>query len=105
MTEALYHYRAELVRVIDGDTIDVDLDLGFDRIRARQRLRLLGVDTPERGQPAYQAASDLTRDQLATATDIIVNTVRKDSFGRWLARVWCDGVSLNDQLAERGWVA
>jgi micrococcal nuclease len=103
--DSLYHYRAELVRVVDGDTIDVDLDLGFDRIRTRQRLRLLGVDTPERGQPGFVEATDWTRDMLSGASRIIVNTVRKDSFGRWLATVWVDGVNLNDELASAGWPA
>lgn len=99
MIDNLYHYRAELVRVIDGDTIDVDIDLGFDRMRTRKRLRLLGVDAPERGQAGYLEAKLFTEALLASATLIVVNTVSKDSFGRWLANVWCDGVSLNAQMA------
>ena len=103
MNEKLYHYRAELVRVIDGDTIDVDIDLGFDKIRTRQRLRLLGVDTPEKGEVGYSEATHATGSRLWPAAEIIVHTVRKDSFGRWLANVWYDGVSLNEELIKIGW--
>ena len=43
----MYHYKAKLVRVIDGDTIDVDIDLGFDVWLKNQRVRLAGIDSPE----------------------------------------------------------
>ena len=46
MSEAFY-YNATLVRVIDGDTIDVDIDLGFSVWLKKQRIRLAGIDTPE----------------------------------------------------------
>ena len=42
-----YYYNCTLVRVIDGDTIDVDIDLGFNIILAKRRIRLMGIDTPE----------------------------------------------------------
>jgi micrococcal nuclease len=103
VNEKLYHYRAELVRVIDGDTIDVDIDLGFDKIRTRQRLRLLGVDTPEKGEAGYVGATHATASRLWPADEIIVHTIRKDSFGRWLANVWYDGNSLNEALIKMGW--
>ena len=43
----MYHYKAVLVRVIDGDTIDVDIDLGFDVWLKKQRVRLAGIDATE----------------------------------------------------------
>jgi micrococcal nuclease len=100
----LYHYRATLVRVVDGDTIDVDLDLGFS-LRARHRLRLLDVDTPERGQPGFSDASAFVQQRLSNAREIIVWTVKRDPFGRWLANVWADGQLLNQELADLGWGA
>ena len=42
-----YYYNCTLVRVIDGDTIDVDIDLGFSTTLTKQRVRLAGIDTPE----------------------------------------------------------
>ena len=43
----MYEYRCKIIRVIDGDTVDVDIDLGFDIIFSNQRIRLYGIDTPE----------------------------------------------------------
>ena len=43
----MYEYKVVIVRVVDGDTVDVDIDLGFDLWLKKQRIRLYGVDTPE----------------------------------------------------------
>jgi|TARA_R110000824_G_scaffold76211_3_gene193185 micrococcal nuclease len=43
----MYQYRAKIVKIIDGDTVDVDIDLGFSVILSKQRIRLYGIDTPE----------------------------------------------------------
>jgi micrococcal nuclease len=43
----MYEYACKVVRVVDGDTVDVDIDLGFDVVLRKQRIRLYGVDTPE----------------------------------------------------------
>lgn len=42
-----YQYRAKIIKVVDGDTVDIDIDLGFDVHLTNQRIRLKGVDTPE----------------------------------------------------------
>ena len=47
MSNKPYYYNCRLVRVIDGDTIDVDIDLGFEVVLSNQRVRLAGIDTPE----------------------------------------------------------
>jgi micrococcal nuclease len=47
MSNKPYYYNCTLDRVIDGDTIDVNIDLGFDVILSKQRVRLAGIDTPE----------------------------------------------------------
>jgi micrococcal nuclease len=104
LARSLYYYRATLVRVVDGDTIDVNIDLGFDYITTRRRLRLLGVDTPERGEPDYTKATEVTKDILGSTKSIIVRTISKDSFGRWLADVWCDDAYLNGILIDYGWI-
>ena len=103
MTNNLFYYRARLLKVVDGDTIDVSLDLGF-KTHCIQRLRLLRVDAPERGRPGYQEATALTSGLLQEA-EIVVHTERRDSFGRWLAEVWADGGSVNDALVSQGWAA
>lgn len=43
----MYEYRCKVTRVIDGDTVDVDIDLGFDIILRDERVRIMGIDTPE----------------------------------------------------------
>ena len=43
----MYEYKVKVVKVIDGDTIDVDIDLGFNTVLTKRRIRLYGIDTPE----------------------------------------------------------
>ena len=47
MSNKPYYYNCRLVKVIDGDTIDGDIDLGFEVVLSKQRVRLAGIDTPE----------------------------------------------------------
>jgi micrococcal nuclease len=106
MTYTLHHYRATLERIIDGDTIDVLLDLGF-KVFTLQRLRLLGIDTPERGQPGFHEATHELAELLnptGRQQPLIVHTIKRDSFGRWLATVWVEGshTSINEQMRLLG---
>jgi micrococcal nuclease len=43
----MYDYRCKIIKIIDGDTVDVDIDLGFNVVLEKQRVRLMGIDTPE----------------------------------------------------------
>lgn len=56
-----YVYRAEVRRVVDGDTVDLDVDLGFGVWRMAERVRLMGVDAPERWTPAGAEISAVSR--------------------------------------------
>lgn len=106
-----YVYRARVVRVVDGDTLDVTIDAGF-RATREERLRLLGVNTPElRGasRPAGLAAREFATVWLAQAYagdewPLVVQTVKADTFGRYLATVWraSDGRNLNADLLASG---
>jgi micrococcal nuclease len=90
-TDFQYLYPAKLVKVVDGDTVDLTLDLGF-RIAWTQRFRLYGVDTPElnAADPAERvralAAKQYVADVL-TQGPIIARTHmdKADKYGRWLA--------------------
>ena len=92
-----YTYKAELLRVIDGDTIEVRIDCGFS-IWHVCTLRLDGVDTPERHEAGWREATLATRDYCGTAGgELIVRTrpepkKRTDSFRRYLAKVWTPGM-------------
>jgi endonuclease YncB( thermonuclease family) len=95
-----------LLRVIDGDTLDVDLDLGFT-IRSRQRLRLLGLNAPEKNTPEGKTAKAWVSDWLTEhGPDLVVETHAREKYGRWLATVTGqDGACLNTALLEAGQAA
>ncbi|MET9732008.1 thermonuclease family protein [Streptomyces sp. NPDC006458] len=92
-------YPATVEAVVDADTLDVDIDLGFG-IHVRQRVRLLGLNTPEKNTPAGRAASTWVTDWLTQhPTGLVVETQRKEKYGRWLATITAaDGACLNTDL-------
>jgi micrococcal nuclease len=108
MIKETYTRKAHVVHVVDGDTIDVIIDLGF-HIAMEERLRLLRVNTPEKFGPTKEAglaAKDYVESKLMDK-DIVIHTEKADSFKRWLAEVWYineDGeqVNFNDELLANG---
>ena len=106
---AVWTYRARCVHVVDGDTFDLRLDLGFGLEHRRLRVRLLGADTPElrSGTAAERAEGKRVRafvESWLTASPsewpLTVTTAKADGFGRWLAGVHRQGdmVSLTETL-------
>lgn len=96
-------YPAALDRVIDGDTMVFLVDLGF-RTFSKIKVRLLGVDTPERGKPGYQEAKDFVQAKLAVDA-VVLMTYREDrqTFDRWLAAVELpDGTDLARLIIDAG---
>ena len=110
----MYEYNIKKVtKVVDGDTIDVDIDLGFN-ISYAQRVRLAGIDTPEsRTKDLREKALGLeVKDKIKKAIDsaktVVMKTELPDStekYGRILGWVYLDGAakSLNEQLIEEGY--
>ena len=110
----MYEYRVKKVlKVVDGDTIDVDIDLGFD-ISYTQRVRLAGIDTPEsRTKDVKEKAlglevKDRLKKAIDAAKDIIIVTEKPDStekYGRILGWVYLDKAakSINELLIEEGY--
>jgi micrococcal nuclease len=86
----IYIYKAELVRVVDGDTVDLIIDLGFDTSR-KERFRLYGIDAPEVNTLAGKAAKAWLEDALMPLGAIYVQTIqletkaKRDKYGRFLA--------------------
>ena len=88
----MYEYRVVIVRVVDGDTVDVDIDLGFDIWLKKQRIRLYGVDTPESRTRDLEekmygnAAKDFVQSFLPVGTNQTLVTKLDDrgKFGRIL---------------------
>lgn len=109
----MYEYKATLVRVIDGDTVSLDVDLGFYTSRT-ETFRLYGVNTaelrsinPEEKRAALEAKEYVTR-QL-TFKSLIIKTFKdkEDKYGRMLALVFIEGddESLNNKLVSTGLAA
>jgi micrococcal nuclease len=107
-----YTYPATIVRVVDGDTYDAEIDLGF-RIKSCVRLRLGGVDTPEtfgvkRDSEEYAngvRARTFVEDWLADCELAVwVRTRKTGKYGRWIAEVYRtdDPVGLAEALLEAG---
>jgi len=91
----VYQYRGKVARVIDGDTIDVDLDLGFGVWKLKERLRLNGLDAPEMSTDAGKAARAWLLLLLPVGTAAHVETAKFDKYGRYLAEVWLPGTGIN----------
>ena len=109
---SMYEYHVRNVnKIVDGDTIDVDIDLGFD-ISFSSRVRLAGIDTPEsRTKDAYEKKLGLeSKDWLKKALDhaktVIIKTEKMDSsekYGRILGWLFVDGVNLNLAMIDQGY--
>lgn len=107
----LYAYRAEIVRVVDGDTVIADIDLGFHTWRRGERLRLIGIDAPEpRGatRVAGRASGEALR-QIIEGRNVTICTEkdRQGKFGRYLAWIFLDeaggpATSVNAWLVRNG---
>jgi micrococcal nuclease len=110
----MFEYRVKQVtKIVDGDTIDVDIDLGFS-ISYSQRLRLAGIDTPEsRTTDKFEKtlgleSKEYLKYKFKDAKEIVVKTEKPDSsekYGRILGWVYLDGnaKSVNEQMIEDGY--
>lgn len=83
----LYTYAVTLVRVIDGDTLFVELDLGF-RTYLSQSLRLRGIDAPARSTPEGARAKVYLEELLGQGAKLLITTRRRDKYDRYLADVF-----------------
>jgi micrococcal nuclease len=101
----MYDYQCKIVRVVDGDTVDVDIDLGFDTWRCGERIRLYGVDTPEcrtldaEEKAAGFLAKEFVEDALHVGGTYRLQTKEKGKFGRYLGTIYLtDDTSINAAL-------
>jgi len=103
----MYEYRVKSVeRVVDGDTVDVILDLGFGLFK-KERVRVAGVDTPEkrtRNKKEKMLGNDATEFAEAWFEDdnIIVQTEKDGKYGRMLGVFYKNGECYNSKLVEEG---
>ncbi len=109
----MYHYSAKVERIVDGDTMDVVIDLGF-KITTFQRIRLAKINTPEtynvkRDSEEYQkglASKEYVEQRIAANNNEIELETEKvtEKYGRYIGTIWLadSKTTLNDELVEKG---
>ena len=107
----MYEYRCKIIRVVDGDTVDVDIDLGFGVWLHKERVRIYGIDTPESrtrdleekryGLAAKEFVKEFVRDK--GGSNIVLRTRKYDAkgkFGRILGDIIVDKKSLSETMIK-----
>jgi len=104
----MYEYKAILNRIVDGDTIDVDIDLGFD-VKIKQRVRLYGINTPEvrtkdleEKQKGIEATEYLRK---ILPKEFIIQTIlnKRGKYGRVLGIIWANEENINEKMVTEGY--
>ena len=109
----MHEYRCKVIKIIDGDTVDVDIDLGFGVWMRKQRIRMYGIDTPESRTSDLEekkyglAAKEFLTSMLDDKGGIILKTHKdgKGKFGRILGEMWRTSdfadQSINDYMIDK----
>lgn len=94
----MYQYKAIVQKVVDGDTIEIDIDLGLSVWVHNEKIRLYGIDTPEvygvkKGSPEWERgslASEFVKANLNEKDEVIIETFRdkREKYGRYLALIY-----------------
>lgn len=110
----MYQYKATVERVVDGDTIDLTIDLGF-KITTHQRIRLAGIDTPEiysvkKDSEEYNRGMEVKKyvenRMAANHNKVIVETEKvTEKYGRYVGTIFLtdSDSTLNNELVEKGY--
>ncbi|GGM55356.1 hypothetical protein GCM10012275_28130 [Longimycelium tulufanense] len=98
----MYEYRAAVVRVVDGDTVRLDIDLGMDVHIYDVSCRLEGIDAPEAHTPEGRASKLWLANLLRPGTEVCVKTTKADKYGRYLVKMWLGEQHVNAALVDAG---
>ena len=108
----MYEYKVMIDRWVDGDTVDVDIDLGFDVVLKKQRVRLHGINAPESrtrdleekqyGLAAKARLKELLENGETLSLRTAIDKKARGKYGRILGTLYADGVNINDLLIEEG---
>jgi micrococcal nuclease len=109
MEQTKYHYSCKVVDIHDGDTIKVDIDLGFGVVLKSQTFRFFGINAPEIHGETKTAGLKTTAyvQQVLADKDIIIESIKdeKEKFGRWLGKIYyldgSDWKDLNQELLDK----
>ena len=97
-----YAYKATIDRIVDGDTVLMDVDLGF-LVKVSEKFRLAHINTPEQSDKAgWDAAVDMVKRLIPAGSVVTVLSLGKDKYGRWLAEVYAGDVYVIGALLDAG---
>lgn len=101
----MYQYNVKISKVVDGDTVDVDIDLGFSTVLKKQRVRMMGIDTPESRtrdlvEKKFGKAAKAHLKGILDAKQITLVSHDKGKFGRILGELFVNGeeISVNQRM-------
>ena len=104
----MYEYKCNITRVVDGDTVDAEIDCGFD-IVFKSRIRLYGIDSPESRTRDKEekvkglAAKEWLSKEFYDAVDPIeLQSHGKGKFGRILGEFFINGININQSMIDNG---
>lgn len=105
----MYEYKIkEVVKVVDGDTIDIIIDLGFD-LTKKERVRLVGIDAPESRTKDLEEkelgleAKEFLERRVSECENLWVATEKDGKYGRMLGTIWCGVTNINEEMVSRGY--
>ena len=103
----MFEYKCKVTKVVDGDTVDVDIDLGFGVWLRDQRVRLYGIDTPESrtsdpSEKLYGKAATEFLKKWLDGGDVTIKTHKDErgKFGRILGELWVFDTNVNRKMIE-----
>ncbi len=103
----MFEYKCKVTNIVDGDTVDIDIDLGFGVWLNDQRIRLYGIDTPESRtsddvEKKYGLAAKEFLKKWLDGGDISIKTHKdaRGKFGRILGELWAYDTNINEKLIE-----
>jgi micrococcal nuclease len=97
----LFNYSGKVAKVVDGDTVDVVLDLGFE-VYKKVRCRLNGIDSPETNTEAGKIAKTFLTTELPVDTPVKVASRLYDKYGRSVADIYKGDVNINQFMIDSG---
>jgi len=101
----MYHYRAVIRRWVDGDTVEMDVDLGLHVWKHTEDMRLIGINAPDKN-PAKKAATAYVNQMAPAGAKVTIQTYLdddEDRYGRLLVDIdLADGTNLNDAIVDAG---
>lgn len=97
-----YQYNAKVIRIVDGDTIVLDVDLGFS-VNVREKFRLAHINAPEKSdKEGWAKATNRLSKLLPLNESCSVKSLGQDKYGRWLAEIHCADIYVNQIMLAEG---